>query len=120
MADTPKNIAASVKQRLLNMARAQGRGFDILLVCFALERLLFRLSQSAHRDNYILKGGMLVTQWLEHDNRETRDADFLGFGDADVEKIKAVFDQIMVITSADGLDLEPGALPANNIREEIE
>src|SRR3546814_3079611 len=72
MADTPKNIAASVKQRLLNMARAQGRGFDILLVCFALERLLFRLSQSAHRDNYILKGGMLVTQWLDHDNRETR------------------------------------------------
>jgi predicted nucleotidyltransferase component of viral defense system len=120
MADAPKNIAASVKQRLLNKARAQGRGFDILLVRFALERLLFRLSQSPHRDNYIRKGGMLVTQWLDHDNRETRDADFLGFGDADVETIKAVFAQIMAITSEDGLDFDTGALTASTIREEME
>jgi len=61
MADGTKNIAASVKQRLLNMARTEGRAFDILLVRFALERLLFRLSHSAYRENYILKGGMLVT-----------------------------------------------------------
>lgn len=120
MADTPKNIAASVKQRLLNMARAQGRGFDILLVRFALERLLFRLSQSAHRDNYILKGGMLVTQWLEHDNRETRDADFLGFGEADAETIKAVFAEIMAIAGDDGLDFDTGALTATAIREDME
>src|SRR3546814_18925533 len=118
MADTPKNIAASVKQRLLNMARAQGRGFDILLVCFALERLLFRLSQSAHRDNYILKGGMLVTQWLDHDNRETRDADFLGFGDADVETLKAVFAQIMAIPREDGLDFEQGTPTARPSRDD--
>jgi predicted nucleotidyltransferase component of viral defense system len=120
MADAPKNRAASVKQRLLNMARAQGRGFDILLVRFALERLLFRLSQSAHRENYILKGGMLVTQWLNHDNRETRDADFLGFGEADVETIKAIFTEIMAITSDDGLDFDTGALTATTIREEME
>jgi predicted nucleotidyltransferase component of viral defense system len=120
MADAPTNIAASVKQRLLNMARAQGRGFDILLVRFALERLLFRLSQSAHRENYILKGGMLVTQWLDHDNRETRDADFLGFGEADVETIKAIFAEIMAITSEDGLDFDIGAIAATTIREEAE
>jgi predicted nucleotidyltransferase component of viral defense system len=120
MADTPKNIAASVKQRLLNMARAQGRGFDILLVRFALERLLFRLSRSAHRDNYILKGGMLVTQWLDHDNRETRDADFLGFGEADVETIKAIFAEIMAIAGDDGLEFDIDALAATTIREETE
>lgn len=120
MADTPSNIAASVKQRLLNMARTQSRGFDILLVRFALERLLFRLSQSTHRDNYILKGGMLVTQWLDHDNRETRDADFLGFGEADSEAIKAIFAQIMAIASNDGLDFNTGALTATAIREDME
>jgi predicted nucleotidyltransferase component of viral defense system len=120
MADAPKNIAASVKQRLLNMARAQGRGFDILLVRFALERLLFRLSQSVHRDNYILKGGMLVTQWLDHDNRETRDADFLGFGESDVETIKTIFAEIMAIVGEDGLDFDTGALMATTIREETE
>lgn len=46
MADAIRNIAASVKQRLLNLAREQGKSFDILLVRFALERLLLRLSQS--------------------------------------------------------------------------
>lgn len=71
--------------------------FDILLVRFALERLLFRLSLSAYSDNYILKGGMLVTQWLDHDNRETRDADFLGFGETDAEAIKAIFAEITMI-----------------------
>lgn len=120
MADGPKNLAASVKQRLLNLARAQGRGFDILLVRFALERLLFRLSQSAHRDNYVLKGGMLVTQWFDHENRETRDADFLGFGDADAEKIKAIFAEIMAIAGDDGLAFDTSALTAATTREETE
>jgi predicted nucleotidyltransferase component of viral defense system len=120
MADGPKNMAASVKGRLLNMARAQERGFDILLVRYALERLLFRLSQSVHRDNYILKGGMLVTQWLDHDNRETRDADFLGFGEDDAATIKAIFAEVMAIESDDGLDFDTKALAATAIREEME
>jgi Nucleotidyl transferase AbiEii toxin, Type IV TA system len=120
MADGPKNLAASVKQRLLNMARDQNRAFDILLVRFALERLLFRLSLSAYRDNYILKGGMLVTQWLEHNNRETRDMDFLGFGDADAEAIKVIFAEIMTIASDDGLAFNTEALVASAIREEME
>lgn len=120
MADAPKSLAASVKQRLLNIAREQSRAFDILLVRFALERLLFRLSLSAHRENYILKGGMLVTQWLDHDNRETRDADFLGFGEADAEVIKAIFAEIMMIAGNDGLEFDTGALAATAIREETE
>jgi hypothetical protein len=32
---------------------------------------------------------MLVTQWLDHDNRETRDIDFLGFGTDDEEAMQA-------------------------------
>ena len=120
MADNAKNIAASIKQRLRNMARAEDRAFDILLVRFALERLLFRLSQSAYRDNYILKGGMLVAQWLDHNNRETRDADFLGFGDADVDAIKTIFAEIMMIKGGDGLEFDTKALSATFIREEAE
>ena len=120
MADNAKNIAASIKQRLRNMARAEDRAFDILLVRFALERLLFRLSQSSYRDNYILKGGMLVTQWLDHNNRETRDADFLGFGEADVDAIKTIFAEIMMIKGDDGLGFDTKALSATFIREETE
>lgn len=120
MADGPKNIAASVKARLLALARQQGRAFDILLVRFALERLLFRLSRSTHRDRFILKGGMLVTQWLDHNNRETRDIDFLGFGPDDEDAIKAVFTDIMMIATADGLVFAADALTASPIREDME
>lgn len=48
MADGPRNIAASVKARLLALAREQGRAFDILLVRFALERPLFNQSHASH------------------------------------------------------------------------
>lgn len=120
MADRPKNIAASVKTRLLNLARTQHRGFDVLLVRFALERLLFRLSRSQYRDSYILKGGMLVTQWLDHDNRETRDIDFLGFGEDAPDAIRAIFAEIMAIEADDGLAFDTGALTASAIREETE
>lgn len=120
MVDGPKNMAASVKARLLTMARKQGRAFDLLLVRFALERLLFRLSLSPHRNNYVLKGGMLVSQWLEHDNRETRDIDFLGFGPPDEVAITAIFAEIMALDTGDGLVFDVGALATSAIREEME
>lgn len=113
-------MAALIKARLLTMAREQGRTFDLLLVRFALERLLFRLSLSPHRDNYVLKGGLLVTQWLEHDNRETRDIDFLGFGPPEEAAITAIFAEIMTIETADGLVFDVDALAASAIREEME
>lgn len=120
MADVPKNIAASVKARLLTMARQQGRTFDLLLLRFTLERLLFRLSRSRYRDDYVLKGGMLVTHWLEHDNRETRDIDFLGFGADDEQAITAAFADIMKIDAGDGIVFDVDALRASPIREETE
>ena len=120
MAELPKNLAASVKTRLLNLAREEGRNFDILLVRFALERLLFRLAQSEHRDRYVLKGGMLVTHWLDHNNRETRDMDFLGFGPDDQETLRAIFAGVMSIGADDGLVFDTDALAASPIREETE
>lgn len=91
MAKATANIAKSVKDRLLNIARKESRAFDVLLVRFALERLLYRLSISAHRDRFVLKGGMLVTVWVADDNRVTRDADFLGHGDGDPARLIADF-----------------------------
>lgn len=40
------NMAASVRQRLLNMAREREENFDYLLTSFGLERLLYRLANS--------------------------------------------------------------------------
>lgn len=116
MAKAPANTAKSIKDRLLNIARKESRAFDVLLVRFALERLLYRLSISAHRDCFVLKGGMLVAD----DNRVTRDADFLGQGDADPARLIADFREIMAIESGDGLAFDIDALAATVIREEME
>jgi predicted nucleotidyltransferase component of viral defense system len=120
MAEAKANIAASVKARLLAMARVQGRVFDTLLVRYALERLLFRLSKSAYRDRFVLKGGMLVAQWLDQDMRETRDMDLLGFGPQDEAEIVETFRDIMLIAAADGLHFDVTALAASAIRDEAE
>jgi predicted nucleotidyltransferase component of viral defense system len=86
MAKAPSNAAASVRQRLLNLARAQGQLFDVVLVAFGLERLLYRLSQSSYCDRFVLKGGLLVTLWTADTGRFTRDIDFLAFGQDDEER----------------------------------
>lgn len=120
MAKPPVNLAKSVKDRLLNIARKEGRAFDVLLVRFALERLLYRLSISDHKERFVLKGGMLVTAWIDDDNRVTRDADFLGYGATDPDRLIADFRAIMMIECEDGLQLDIDALDATAIREEME
>jgi len=120
MVRSPANLAKSVKDRLLNISRREGRAFDVLLVRFALERLLYRLSASEYRERFVLKGGMLVTAWIDDDNRVTRDADFLGYGDANPDKLVADFRAIMQIEGDDGLVFDADALVATAIREEME
>lgn len=120
MAREIRNRAASIKQQLSNLARREGRVFEIVMVRYALERLLFRLSESDKADRFILKGGMLVTLWLEGDNRETRDVDFLGYGQADGEMLKLIFANIMAAQYDDGLVFDVGGLQAEVIREEMD
>lgn len=54
MKDPGKNISASVRQRLSNLAKAQGIEFQRILILYALERLLYRLSVSPVADRFIL------------------------------------------------------------------
>lgn len=68
-------MGASVRARLLNLAKASGQSFDLVLTRFALERLLFRLSQSRYADRFVLKGAMLLMSWLAEPHRGTRDLD---------------------------------------------
>ncbi|EJL51648.1 hypothetical protein PMI09_04438 [Rhizobium sp. CF122] len=120
MAREIRNRAASIKQQLNNLARREGRVFEIVMVRYALERLLFRLSASDKADRFILKGGMLVTLWLEGENRETRDVDFLGYGQADGDTLKSIFADIMAVHYDDGLVFDIDRLQAEVIREEME
>lgn len=50
-----KNLSASIRQRLLNLARARDEDFQLTLTRFGLERLLYRLSRSRHADRFLLK-----------------------------------------------------------------
>ena len=80
MTDRPiQNVAASVRQRLMNTAKASGRPFQEVLQYFAMERFLYRLSKSPHGDRFILKGALMFTVWGAPASRPTRDIDLLAY-----------------------------------------
>lgn len=120
MAKELKNIGASVRARLLQVAKASGQSFDLVLTRFALERLLFRLSQSPHADRFVLKGAMLMMSWFEDPHRGTRDLDLLGFGDPEPEAMLATFRDILALDADDGVEFDANALRVDRIREELE
>jgi len=72
-----KNVAASIHQRLLNHARANDRPFNEVLQYFALERFLYRLGRSPFRQQFVLKGALMLTAWQSPYVRPTRDIDLL-------------------------------------------
>jgi hypothetical protein len=82
-----KNIAASVRQRLLNKARETNRSFSELVQYFAMERFLYRLSKSTHADKFILKGALMLAVWEAPLARPTMDIDLLGKIDNRMEVI---------------------------------
>jgi hypothetical protein len=72
MTKAPRDIGASVRARLLNLSRERGQVLDLLLTRYALERLLYRLSLSVHRNRFVLKGAMLVTTWFDDPHSQSR------------------------------------------------
>src|ERR1700676_1042771 len=78
MAKQIRDIGASVRARLLALARHRNQQFDLVLTRYALERLLYRLSLTTHRERFVLKGAMLITTWFDDPHRPTRDVDLLG------------------------------------------
>src|ERR1700692_3785829 len=120
MANAPRNMGASVRARLLNLARERGQVFDLLLTRYALERLLYRLSISTHRNRFVLKGAMLLTTWFDDPHRPTRDLDLLGFGDASSDALIIIWREILGIALDDGITFKGDSLRADPIREELE
>jgi len=112
------NVAASVRARLLNVAKAQGVDFNQVLVRFALERILYRLSQSEHADRFLLKGALLFTLWYDMPHRATRDADLLGFGASDLESVAQTFRDIASVAVDDGIVFDPASVVAEEIRKD--
>jgi predicted nucleotidyltransferase component of viral defense system len=118
MPEAKRNVGASVRERLRNLAKERGQSTELLLTRYALERLLYRLGASEHRERFVLKGAMLMTTWFDTPYRPTRDADFLGFGDADPGKVLAVFSELCATAQDDGVTYDHAALEIEEIREE--
>jgi hypothetical protein len=115
----PKNIAASVKARLQNVAGKRGEDFNLLLLRYGIERLLFRLSQSPYADRFLLKGAMLFVIWDEKTHRPTRDLDLLGFGPQEKDDLLQTFKAVAAIPVVDdGLGFDPASVRADEIRED--
>ena len=72
-----KDVAASVRQKLLNNAKSTNRPFQEVLQYFAMERFLYRLAQSPYADKFVLKGALMFTVWGAPATRPTKDIDFL-------------------------------------------
>lgn len=115
---SPSNLPASVRARLQNLAKQRDIPFDLILARFAVERLLYRLSQSKHAHQFLLKGAMLFAIWTPDAHRPTRDVDLLGFGSTELDTVKSIFAEICAITvEDDALEYRTETLEVMPIRE---
>jgi predicted nucleotidyltransferase component of viral defense system len=78
------------------------------------------LSHSRHTDRIVLKGAMLLTTWLPHTSRGTRDLDLLAFGESSEDRVLGIFRNIVTIDANDGVVFDPASLQASRIREELD
>lgn len=119
--DSPGNVAASVRQRLLDLSRERGEDFQLILTWYAAERFLYRLALSKHSNQFILKGAMLLNVWMDRSHRPTRDLDFAGYGEGSPERLVNLFHEIcQVEVEEDGLQYEAESIQVNEIRENQE
>jgi len=105
-ADPVKNVAASVKNRLLSTARQSGKPFQSLLTHYGLERFLFRLSRSPLKEKFILKGGLLLVGMGLPMARTTQDIDLLSLIPGDIDAVRTAIREIGNIDLNDGLIYE--------------
>jgi predicted nucleotidyltransferase component of viral defense system len=116
-----KNPAASVHARLAQRRTETGEDYNVLLVRFTLERLLYRLSISKHREQFVLKGAMLFALWEPALHRVTRDLDLLGFGHPSPERLADIFRELCNLeVEADGVVFDPRSVTCEDIRAQDE
>jgi hypothetical protein len=115
---SPRNVAASVRARLLSKARAEKRDFNLLLTRYALERVLYRLSISEQRGQFLLKGALLFDIWFDVPHRPTHDADLLSFGSTEIPHLEDLFRKISQIESSDGIVFQADSVKTAEICKE--
>jgi predicted nucleotidyltransferase component of viral defense system len=116
-----RDLNASVRQRLLNQARSQGRPFQELLQYFAMERFLYRLAKSPFADRFILKGALLLTAWRAPVARPTMDIDLAGKTNNELEHIRSLVGEVCEFaTEPDGIEFPAASIEVQRIKEDAE
>ena len=121
MRDQVRNMDASIKARLKNIAKDYKKTFNLILQLYMQERLLYRLSVSEYKDNFILKGGLLLFSMSGFIGRPTRDIDFLAYQISNnMENIKEVFRKICKVEYNDGIVFDSNSVFVEEIKKEAE
>lgn len=116
-----KNVAGSVHQRLLDVARKADRRFNDLVQHYAGERWLYRLSQSQHGERFVLKGALLLLVWDTPITRPTRDIDLLGRVSNDLDSIRSVIAEVCETSvEDDGLVFDTTGVTTERIAEDAD
>lgn len=117
----PTNLPASIRQKLSDLARARNDAFDLILVKYGLERILYRLTRSMHHGAFVLKGALLFELWTHDTYRPTRDADFLGRGNNEPERLVRLFRELCELeVEPDGLVFDAHSVHAERIKEDAD
>lgn len=121
MSRPPRDLAASVRARLLSRARERGEDFQFVAHRYAAERFLYRLGECGQRERYVLKGAMLYALWGGSLYRPTRDLDLTGYGSSEPADVLGSFREICLFPVADdGIIFEAATLAAEPIRDGAE
>ena len=114
------NTAASIRQQLLNRAQLDKRPFAELLQYHAMERFLFRLSQSKHANTFILKGALLLRAWGTPMGRPTMDIDLLGRTSNENSAIQCKITDAINVEIDDGFFFDAKSIRMERITEKAE
>jgi predicted nucleotidyltransferase component of viral defense system len=119
---SPANVAASVKARLQNKAKEVGQAYNEVLQLYAMERFLYRLSQSEHAESFVLKGALLFMVWEpEYQRRTTLDIDLLGFTDNTLGNLEAIARTVCKTSvEDDGIQFDLDNVRVERIKEDAD
>jgi hypothetical protein len=115
-----RNVAASHRAKLLALARSRGDDFQFLLGRWIIERFLYRLAGSRHKNSFVLKGAMLFLAWDGKLYRPTKDLDLLGFGSSGVSEVAGRIREICSAPADDGIVFDVASIEGERIKEDAE
>lgn len=89
-----KNLSESIYTKLKNIALTKNRPTQEVLRYYAMERFLYRLSASKHKNSFFLKGGLMLMVWDPDTHRATVDIDLLAKANNSIDNISRILKEI--------------------------